>query len=311
VLVPERYRDRHPGYWMGFFANPADCEMRRGLELCALRKDGTEFPVEINLSPLETEEGTLVSNAIRDITRRKILERQLQAANKMKSQFLANMSHELRTPLNSIIGFSEFLADEKAGSLNPQQQEYVKDVLNSGRHLLRLINDVLDLSKIEAGRMDVFAESFDVKKVIHEACSTIAPLADKKGIAVTAKLSSAIETMELDQQKFRQVLYNLLSNAVKFTNDGGRVEIVADAIPNVQLRVQVKDTGIGINREDLGKLFTEFQQLGSTETRHEGTGLGLALTKKLVEMQNGTIGVESTAGKGSVFTVTLPLTPPK
>jgi signal transduction histidine kinase len=154
----------------------------------------------------------------------------------------------------------------------------------------------------------VFTERFDVKKVIDEACSTIAPLANKKGIAVAAKLSPTMEIVDLDQQKLRQVLYNLLSNAVKFTKEGGRVEILADAIPDVQLRVQVRDTGVGIGQEDMSRLFTEFAQLGSMEKRHEGTGLGLALTKKLVEMQHGTIAVESAVGKGSVFTVTLPLT---
>ena len=226
----------------------------------------------------------------------------------MKSEFLANMSHELRTPLNSIIGFSEFLVDEKAGPLSEQQKEYLTDVLNGGRHLLQLINDVLDLSKIEAGRMEVYLEQFILKKVIEEACSTIAPLALKKRIVITSNISSLLETVTLDQQKLRQILYNLLSNAVKFTADGGFIEVKVDDTPDQRLRVRVKDNGIGIKREDFGKLFTEFQQLGASQDRHhQGTVLGLALTKKIVEMQNGAIAVESVEGAGSTFTVVLPV----
>jgi len=234
--------------------------------------------------------------------------RQIQETSRLKSEFLANMSHELRTPLNGIIGFSEFLVDEKPGKLNPKQKEFLNDILNSGRHLSQLINDVLDLSKVEAGKMELFPETFALSKAVGEVCSVISPMATTKRIAIRREISPALESVTLDQQKFKQVLYNLLSNAVKFTDDGGQVEIVAALHEPGQLRMEVRDTGIGIKPEDFKKLFVEFQQLDSgTARRYEGTGLGLALTKKLVEFQKGSITVASETGKGSAFTVIVPL----
>jgi len=232
--------------------------------------------------------------------------RQLEIANQHKSEFLANMSHELRTPLNAIIGFSEVLLERMFGELNEKQDDYLKDIFSSGKHLLSLINDILDLSKIEAGRMELDVETFDVPSALDNALTLVRERAQRHGIALGLEVDPALGELRADERKFKQILLNLLTNAVKFTPDGGKVDVRARLADGV-LQVAVADTGIGIAAADQAAVFEEFKQVGRHYTnKQEGTGLGLALTKRFVELHGGTLTLESEPGKGSTFTFTLP-----
>jgi signal transduction histidine kinase len=232
---------------------------------------------------------------------------QLQQANRLKSEFLANMSHELRTPLNAIIGFAELMHDGKVGPVSSDHKEYLGDVLGSARHLLQLINDVLDLSKVEAGKMEFNPEPVNLKKIINEVRQVLQSLTASKRLLVEVEVSPAVEQLIIDPAKLKQVLYNYLSNAIKFTPEQGRISVRALAEGADSFRLAVEDSGIGIRQDEIGKLFVEFQQLeAGTTKKHQGTGLGLALTKKIVEAQGGHVGVRSTPQRGSVFYVVLP-----
>lgn len=234
-----------------------------------------------------------------------------ESADRLKSEFLATMSHELRTPLNGIIGFTELLVKGRPGPLTPKQSQYLGEVLASGRHLLHLINDVLDLSKVEAGKMEFFPERFSVETLVDEVCASLATLAEQKHLIVTRSIAPSDLTAHLDRRRLVQVLYNLVSNAIKFTPPEGRVTIDGGLDPTGHLRIAVSDTGIGIRPEDFPKLFVEFQQLDSgANRRYQGTGLGLALTRKIVEVQGGRINFTSNVGKGTTFVVSLPPTQP-
>jgi signal transduction histidine kinase len=236
-----------------------------------------------------------------------IKSRELEVANKHKSEFLANMSHELRTPLNAIIGFSEVLGERMFGELNEKQAEYVKDIHESGRHLLSLINDILDLSKIEAGRMELDISEFHLPAALENAITLVRERALTHGIALKLTVDPRLDKVRADERKVKQIVLNLLSNAVKFTPDGGRVEVAA-RMNGSAAEVAVTDTGVGIAPEDQAAVFEEFRQVGRDyTTKHEGSGLGLALARRFVELHGGQIRLESAPGKGSTFTFTLPL----
>ena len=232
--------------------------------------------------------------------------RQLEAASRHKSEFLANMSHELRTPLNAIIGFSEVLSQRMFGDLNEKQEEYLNDIYSSGQHLLSLINDILDLSKIEAGRMELEVTAFDLRLAIENALTWVRERAGRRGIALDQALDARMGQIRGDERKIKQVLLNLLSNALKFTPDGGRVGVRAGLVDGMA-EVSVADTGIGIAPEDQEAVFEEFRQVGTVAKKVEGTGLGLTLSRKFVELHGGRIWVKSAVGVGSTFTFTLPV----
>jgi len=232
--------------------------------------------------------------------------RQLEVASQHKSEFLANMSHELRTPLNAIIGFSEVLTDRMFGDLNEKQEEYLKDIYASGTHLLSLINDILDLSKIEAGRMELELTDFDLPTALDNALMLVRERAQRRSLTLHKDVDAGVGQIQADERKIRQVVLNLLSNAIKFTPDGGRIELAA--VPKDGLvEVSVSDTGIGIAPEDQEKVFEEFRQVGTAEKKAEGTGLGLTLCRKFIELHGGKIWVKSQVGVGSTFTFTIPV----
>ncbi len=226
-------------------------------------------------------------------------------SSRIKSEFLANMSHELRTPLNSIIGFSEILMEKTFGDLNEKQIKYAGNIHQSGKHLLTLINDILDLSKVEAGKIELHPEMFPVNEILTECQTLVKSLASKKNLSLSVKIEGIV-TIYADPTRFKQIMYNLLSNAIKFTPEKGRVDIAALPVDDM-VQISVKDTGIGIAREDFNKAFEEFGQIDSSYSKqYAGTGLGLPLTKKLVELHGGRIWLESEVGKGSTFTFTVP-----
>jgi GAF domain-containing protein len=278
--------------------------------LTVIRREPGEFAPEVIdvLRTFATQSALAIQNArlFREIADKS---QQLEAASRHKSEFLANMSHELRTPLNAIIGFSEVLAERMFGEVNEKQAEYLLDILSSGRHLLSLINDILDLSKVEAGRLELELGRFHLPTALDNAVTLVRDRATRHGITLTQTVDERVGEIVADERKVKQILLNLLSNAVKFTPEGGRVGVTATAADGI-ITVSVSDTGIGIAPEDQAAIFEEFRQVGRDDARkQEGTGLGLTLAKKFVELHGGRIWVRSQVGQGSTFTFTLPARP--
>jgi len=287
-----------------------------------LRKDGGRFIARIVITLRKDNKNKplgylVISN---DISKQKILEKQtdiinkleannmqIHEANRLKNEFLANMSHELRTPLNAIIGFSELMYDKDMGPINDEQKDILHDVITSAKHLMSIINSLLDLSKVESGKMEFFPQEINLNTLVNDVVETLRRWVKQKRINVSSTVDESVSIVYLDPLRVNQILYNLLSNALKFTSDLGNIHISIMPETATTLRISVEDNGIGIKLEDQNKIFTEFAQLDhGMSKKYSGTGLGLSLTKQLVEAQNGSIGVISTLGKGSTFYVILP-----
>jgi PAS domain S-box-containing protein len=271
-------------------------------------KDGRELPIEISLGRLETETGLLFSLALRDVTLRRQIEASLAEASKAKSDFIARVSHELRTPLNAIIGFSELIRDAVIAPIDARYREYGADINGAGRHLLNIINDILDISKIEDGRLELREEIISIVENVEACRRIVAVMAEAAGVALVIDMPDALPLVQADQIRLRQILLNVMSNAVKFTPAGGRVEVSA-AVETEGIAIAVRDTGIGMTPDEVAIAFEPFRQIdGALSRRYNGTGLGLPLAKALAELHGGALSIQSIPGAGTEVSIRLPLT---
>ncbi len=303
-----------PEPWCDLLKRKTDATEKKNIEI-GEEIEGFPFWFNVTFLPLHDKRGNIMGQMviIRDITSIKNLEESLlqakvvaETASRTKSEFLANMSHELRTPLNSIIGFSDAMLEGYSGELSPKQDHYLQHISNSGKQLLNLINGILDIAKIEAGKMELSLETIYIEPLLTEILSTLKPLSIKKQIKISIQREKDTNAVVADEAKLKQIIYNLLGNAIKFTPEGEAISICIGMVEKM-VRISVIDSGIGISPEDQKKLFRPFTQLDSTYSRrYQGTGLGLALTKELVELHGGRIWVESEVGKGSKFSFEIP-----
>ncbi|HEY9085852.1 MAG TPA: PAS domain S-box protein [Candidatus Tyrphobacter sp.] len=317
MLVPQRFASRHTQHRAGYLHDPHVRPMGAGLELLGRRKDGGEIPVEIMLSPIQGKNGMMVASAIRNVSERKQFEAMLQAknaelenANAAKDQFLASMSHELRTPLNAIIGFTGTLLMQLPGPLTLEQEKQLRIVQTSARHLLSLIGDILDLAKIEAGKVELHFEPVVVDDVVEEVRDALRSLASDKQLDFTVVLPKSRAMVTTDRRALQQILLNLANNAVKYTQRGSVTIAVTNhtADDGMRVVVDVADTGIGIKADDRERLFQAFEQLDPSSTRRiEGAGLGLYLSQKLAVLIGSRLSFTSEFGAGSTFTLSLPV----
>ncbi len=314
TLVPERFRSTHAEERNQFLLAPRARQMGAGLELYGRRKDASEFSAEISLSPMCVDAEMFVIAAIRDVSERKQFEkalqeknRELEDANQAKDRFLASMSHELRTPLNAIIGFTGTLLMRLPGPLTTDQEQQLRIVQSSSRHLLSLINDILDLARIESGRVELYFELVSVNAVVGDVMDSLLSIANEKGLAMTASVPETDPTATTDRRALHQILVNLANNAIKYTERGSvAISVLTD---DRTVTLKVVDSGIGIKAEDQARLFRAFEQLDPSSTRRiEGAGLGLYISYKLASLLGGSLNFASAFGKGSTFTLTLPRT---
>jgi PAS domain S-box-containing protein len=308
LLVPDDQRDEARRELS------ATGDVTRAFEATRRHKSGTLIVVAVAMRRLDPAGAQpYIAVSMRDVTRLRRLESEratMREASLRKSEFLVNMSHELRTPLNAIIGFAALMHRDAVGTLSMDHKEYVGDILTSAEHLLQLINDVLDLAKVESGKMEFRHERIDLPRLVEKACSLLRELATSKRLQIDIEIDPTISTVAVDPGRLKQVLYNYLSNAIKFTPAGGTITVrIGPANDPSEFRIDVEDTGIGIAEEHLSTLFVQFQQLDAGK-RHPGTGLGLVLTKRIVEGHGGRVELRSVLGKGSTFSAILPRAAP-
>lgn len=314
LLMPDPYREEHDRYLQKYLDTGQSKIIGVGREVVGLKKDGKTFPLDLSVSQIIINDKVNFTGIFRDISEIKMQEDRLkdavkaaEKANRAKSEFLSRMSHELRTPMNAILGFSQLLRYDTKNPLTDSQKVKVEEVLKGGKHLLELINEILDLSRIESGQLDLSVDDILVSNLIADTLALISPMAAQRNIQITNHLSNHPElSIKADRTRFKQVLLNLLSNAVKYNQEDGSITLDFQKSDDDRIRIDIIDTGAGISEDNQNLLFQPFNRLEVDHLAVEGTGIGLTITKRLIELMNGTISVQSTIGEGSRFSIEIP-----